>query len=252
MDKLLTVKGLSKVFTVRGKTVPALEQLSFELNQGECIGLVGESGSGKSTAARLIARLETATEGQVCYRGKDILQLAPQERKDICRRIQMIFQSPTESFNPRRRLGVSIAEVMRNYGVSRSEAKEQTKQLLAQVGLGAEIASRYPHQVSGGQCQRAAIARALALRPEILICDEATSALDVSIQQEIVKLLKALQQEYSLAMIFISHDLGLVQEICDRVIVMCDGRTVEEGSAEQVIGDPQDAYTKRLLECSYL
>ena len=166
--------------------------------------------------------------------------------------IQMVFQVPQDSFDPRKKLGDSIMESMRNHGASKKEAQNQLEQLLQQVELPIEIADCYPNQVSGGQCQRAAIARALAVNPKILICDEATSALDVTVQMQIIELLKRLQKEMDLSILLISHDLALVQHLCDRVIVMYQGNIVEQGTPERVINAPEKDYTKMLIEAAML
>ena len=166
--------------------------------------------------------------------------------------IQMVFQVPQDSFDPRKKIGDSIMESMRNHGIGKKEAQNRLEQLLQQVELPTEIADRYPNQVSGGQCQRAAIARALAVNPKILICDEATSALDVTVQMQIIELLKRLQKEMDLSILLISHDLALVQHLCDRVIVMYQGNIVEQGRTERVINAPENDYTKMLIEAAML
>lgn len=239
---------MTKVFSNRRQSFKAVNDVNFRLYPGQCLGIVGESGSGKSTAARMIAQLETTTEGQILYRNQDITNTPVRKRKPIYRNMQMIFQNPLDSFDPRRKLSSSVVEVLCNYGFTKIEAQAQMKKLMGRVGLNDEIADRYPHQVSGGQCQRAAIARAIALKPEILICDEATSALDVSVQQQIIELLKELQSEYHLSILFICHDLALVQEMCQRVIVMYEGKIVEEGAVDEVIENPKEVYTRRLLD----
>lgn len=222
--------------------------MDFTLNRGQCLGIVGESGSGKSTIARMITQLEPADGGRIFFRGQDITNTPWKKRKEIYRYMRMIFQDPADSFDPRKTLGSSIVEVLRNYGCSKPDTQTQMLNLMERVGLGADLAGRYPHQVSGGQCQRAAIARAIAMEPEVLICDEATSALDVSVQQQIVELLKELQAEYQLSILFICHDLALVQEMCQNVLVMYEGKIVEEGTVDEVIQNPKEIYTRRLLE----
>ncbi len=244
---ILQVQNLKKVFTSGRKKVIAVDDVSFELKQGECLGIVGESGSGKSTVAKMITHLEPATDGQVFLRGKDITNVKGRERREIYRTMQMVFQMPTESFDPRRTLGDGIGESLRNMGISRNETRKKVENLLEKCGLDVEFADRYPHQVSGGQCQRAAIARALAVEPEILICDEATSALDVTVQKQILELLIELKEKENLSFLFICHDLALVQAFCDRVIVMKDGRIVEEGRTEEIIAKPKSEYTKKLI-----
>ena len=212
--------------------------------------IVGESGSGKTTAVNLITRLLDATEGKIFLDGEDITRKTGKPLRMIYRKMQMVFQTPTDSFDPRRTLGDGIGESLRNAGVSKAETRKKVEALLEQCGLGAEFADRYPHQVSGGQCQRAAIARALAIEPRLLICDEATSALDVTVQKEILDLLRALraQQGRNLSILFICHDISLVQKFADRVLVMYLGKIVEEGTPAEVICHPKNDYTKRLID----
>lgn len=244
---ILQVQNLKKVFTSGRKKVIAVDDVSFELKQGECLGIVGESGSGKSTVAKMITHLESTTEGRIFLNGRDITNAKRKELREIYRTMQMVFQMPTESFDPRRTLGDGIGESLRNMGISRSETRERVENLLEKCGLDAEFADRYPHQVSGGQCQRAAIARALAVEPEILICDEATSALDVTVQKQILELLTELKEKENLSFLFICHDLALVQAFCDRVIVMKDGKIMEEGDTEEIIAKSKSDYTKKLI-----
>ena len=198
----------------------------------------------------LITRLLDATEGSILLDGADITHLKGRELRKTYRKMQMVFQTPTDSFDPRRTLGDGIGESLRNIGMSRKETREEVERLLGKCGLPADFADRYPHQVSGGQCQRAAIARALAVKPRLLICDEATSALDVTVQKEILELLNELrsQQGNSLSILFICHDISLVQQFCDRVLVMYHGSIVEEGVPDDVIGHPRNEYTKRLID----
>lgn len=251
MKPILEVKDLTKVFTRKGHPdLTALDHISFSLMPGECLGIIGESGSGKSTAANLITRLADATAGQIILDGEDITRLRGRELRRIYQKMQMVFQMPAESFDPRRTLGDGIAESLRNSGISRSEAAGRVKELLTRCGLTAEFAGKYPHEVSGGQCQRAAIARALAIGPKILICDEATSSLDMTIQKEIMELLEKLrgQQGTELSILFICHDIALVQQFCDRVLVMYQGKIVEEGAPDDLIAKPRNEYTKKLIE----
>lgn len=225
-----------------------VHDISFSLRPGEILGLVGESGSGKSTVAKLITRLEAVTEGQIILDGQDITHLKGRALKSIYDKIQMVFQNPVGSFDPRKTLGHGIGESLKNRGIPKEEIRKKTANLLEQCGLEASYMDRYPHQVSGGQCQRAAIARALAVEPQIIICDEATSALDVTVQKKVIDLLMNLQENKKLSYIFICHNLALVQQFCDRVIVMKDGRIVEEGIPDEVIWNPKDAYTKMLVD----
>ena len=198
--------------------------------------------------AKAVTRLIDVSDGTIILDGEDITHTAGKERRKIYKKIQMVFQSPEGSFDPRRTLGDGIGESLRNSGMSRNETKKRVGELLVQCGLPESYWGRYPHEVSGGQCQRAAIARALAISPELLICDEATSSLDVTVQKQIMKLLKSLGIRYGMSYLFISHDLGLVQDFCDRVIIMHEGKIVEEGITDEVILNPQNEYTKRLVE----
>jgi peptide/nickel transport system ATP-binding protein len=248
MSAVLEVRNLKKAYQ-KGKTeIVAVDGISFEINKGECLGLVGESGCGKSTTAKMITRLEAVDEGEIFLNGKEITQAGNKELRAIYRDIQMIFQMPVDSFNPRIRLGESIMESMINQGMKRCLAKARAEECLAVCGLSGDFADRYPHQVSGGECQRASIARAIANKPTLLICDEATSALDVTIQAQIIQLLKRFQTEMDMACLLICHDLALVQEVCDRVLVMYNGRVVEEGTPDAIIMNPREDYTKKLID----
>ena len=251
MEPILKVENLTKVFSRSGQDAfTAVNDISFSLNPGECLGIIGESGSGKTTLVNLITRLLDATEGSILLDGADITHLKGRELRKVYRKMQMVFQTPTDAFDPRRTLGDGIGESLRNIGMSRKKTREEVERLLGKCGLPADFADRYPHQVSGGQCQRAAIARALAVKPRLLICDEATSSLDVTVQKEILELLNELrsQQGNSLSILFICHDISLVQQFCDRVLVMYHGSIVEEGTPDAVIGNPRHEYTKRLIE----
>lgn len=251
MEPILQVEGLTRVFTRRGQPdFTAVDAIGFELYPGECLGLIGESGSGKTTAVNMIARLLDATEGRIVLDGEDITRAGGKALRMAYRKMQMVFQTPTESFDPRRSLGDGIGESLRNLGMSRAETKEEVARLLTECGLTPDFAGRYPHQVSGGQCQRAAIARALAVKPKLLICDEATYSLDVTIQKEILQLLNELRRQHGgeLSILFICHDIALVQQFCDRVLVMYRGRIVEQGVPDEVVRHPRDAYTQRLID----
>ena len=247
-DTILRAEHLTKTFISGKKALTAVDDTSFELEQGECLGIVGESGSGKSTIAKMITHLESITEGKVFLRGRDITNAKGKELREIYRDIQMVFQMPMESFDPRCTLGDGIGESLRNMGLNRSETRRKVEKLLEKCGLEKEYADRYPHQVSGGQCQRAAIARALAVNPSILICDEATSALDVTVQKQILELLIELKQKENLSFILICHDLALVQAFCDRVLVLYHGKTVEKGTPDEIIDHPKMDYTKKLID----
>ena len=249
MKPVLEIKNLTKTFVTEGKSdFTAVDHVSFQLYPGETLGIVGESGSGKSTLARIISRLIDATEGSVFLDGQDVTEIKRKKLRTYYKDIQMVFQSPVTSFDPRRTLGDGIGESLRNQGISKKEAKKEALYLLQQCGLSSEFYERYPHEVSGGQCQRAAVARALAVKPQIVICDEATSALDVTVQQQIIELLRELKKEGNLAYLFICHNLALVQMFCDRVLVMKDGKIVEEGTPDEVIMYPKDEYTKMLVK----
>ncbi len=249
MTPLLDVHNLGKTFRlVSGRAVEALRGVSFRIFPGETLGIVGESGSGKSTLARCVSRLIEPTSGTVSVLGNDITHVPERELRETYRTVQMIFQTPRGSFDPRHTLGRSIAEPLRCRGVSRDERRATVRRLLSECGLEEELAARYPHEVSGGQCQRAAIARALAAEPRLLLCDEATSALDVTVQKQIVELLQSLRREKGLALLFICHNLALVQSFCDRLLVMSEGRVVEEGAPDEVIGSPKNQYTKTLID----
>ena len=252
MNTLLEAEHLTKVFTQRGKaSFKAVDDVSFSLKAGETLGIVGESGSGKSTLAKMLTRLTDISEGTLKFQGKDITKRKQRQLKEVYGNIQMVFQNPVGSFDPRRTLGDGIGESLRNRGMKKEEATKRVKELLEQCGLDGEFAGRYPYEVSGGQCQRAAIARALAVEPKVLICDEATSALDVTIQKQIMELLEKLKDTHGLSFIFICHNLALVQSFCDKVLVLYDGKVVESGKPDDIINAPQEAYTKKLVEAVF-
>lgn len=251
MANVLSVENLTKIFSKKGQQdVVAVDHVSFELFSGECLGIIGESGSGKSTVAGMVTRLIDPTEGKIVLVGKDITTLRGKELRQIYQKLQMVFQTPAESFDPRCRLGEGIGESLLNSGMKRAEARQEVLRLLGECGLDGSFAKKYPFEVSGGQCQRAAIARALAIKPRVLICDEATSALDVTIQEEIMELLMELRKKKGdgLSILFISHDIALVQQFCDRVLVMYHGKVVEEGRPDDIVKCPRNDYTKRLIE----
>lgn len=248
MEKILEVKELKKTFYKDKVPVAAVDGVSFSVMKGECLGIVGESGCGKSTIAKIITHLTAPDTGSVRLNGKETLSLRGKEERRLYQEIQMVFQTPQDSFDPRCPLGDGIMESMRNKGMGKRQAHERMCALLEMVGLDRGSADRYPHQVSGGQCQRAAIARALAPEPQLIICDEATSALDVTVQAQIAELLKKLQKERGLSLLLICHDLALVQKLCGRVLVMHKGRIVEQGIPDEVIRHPKEVYTQTLVD----
>lgn len=249
MSILLEAEHLTKIFVQRGQEpFKAVDDVSFVLKEGETLGIVGESGSGKSTLAKMITRLIDITEGTLKFNGNDITRLKQNQLREVYGNIQMVFQNPVGSFDPRRTLGDGIGESLRNRGMKKTETEKRVAELLEQCGLNREYAKRYPHEVSGGQCQRAAIARALAVNPKILICDEATSALDVTIQKQIMELLQELKEKQGLSFIFICHNLALVQMFCDRVLVLYEGKAVEDGTPDEIINYPKMDYTKNLID----
>ena len=247
--KLVEVKGLKCYFGSSSKqVVKAVDDISFEIFEGETFGLVGESGSGKSTTGRSILRLNDATDGQILFDGKEI-STKTKDLKDFRKQAQMIFQDPYASLNGRMKVRDIIAEGMDIHGIVKTRAERDVKvnELLKMVGLNPEHANRYPHEFSGGQRQRIGIARALAVNPRFIVCDEPISALDVSIQAQIVNLLKQLQKEQQLTYLFIAHDLSMVKYISDRIAVMYQGKIVELGTADAVYHQPFHPYTKSLL-----
>ena len=250
-DIILKAEHLKKVFISGKKSMTAVDDVSFGLERGECLGIVGESGSGKTTIAKMLTHLEPVTDGQIFLKGKDITNVRGKSLRKTYQDIQMVFQIPMESFDPRRTLGDGIGESLRNMGISRAETRKRVENLLERCGLDVEYADRYPHQVSGGQCQRAAIARALAVEPKVLICDEATSSLDVTIQKQIMELLEELKDTHGLSFIFICHNLALVQSFCDKVLVLYDGKVVESGKPDAIINEPKEAYTKKLVDAVF-
>ncbi|WP_303868656.1 ABC transporter ATP-binding protein [Acetobacterium wieringae] len=248
MSAVLEVKHLKKAYKHDKEMVQAVNNVSFEINSGECLGLVGESGCGKSTIAKMVTRLEAVDEGEICLNDWAITRVSGKALRSVYQQIQMVFQMPVDSFNPRIKLGEGIMESLINQGIGRREAKAKAREYLEICGLNKTFAERYPHQVSGGECQRASIARAIAIKPSLLICDEATSALDVTVQAQIIKMLKCLKKDLGMSYLFISHDLALVQEICDRVMVMHNGSIVEQGTPDEIIRYPKEDYTKKLID----
>ena len=247
LEDLLIIKGISKVYKKDNKEYKVLEDINFKIKKGEMIGIVGESGSGKSTLARQIIRLEKPTSGQVLLNNKDITNIKGKELKNIYKDMQMVFQDPIGSFDPRLTIGKSIDELLKNNKVPKNIRKEKIIELLKLVGLDKQYIDKYPRELSGGQCQRAAIAKAISCEPKILICDEVTSALDVSIQGQVISLLKELKEKKNMTYIFICHDLALVELLCDKVIVLNKGNIVESGDAKEIINNPIHPYTKLLV-----
>jgi len=230
--------------------VKAVDGISFQIMKGETLGLVGESGCGKTTTGRCILQLEDPTAGEIIYRGQDIMNLDDKQMIDIRKKIQVIFQDPFSSLNPRMKIGEIISEPMEVHGIITDEEgrRDRVVELLTTCGLKANFADRYPHEMSGGQRQRVGIARALAMNPEFIICDEAVSALDVSIQAQVVNLLEDLREEFGLTYLFISHDLSVVRHISHRVAVMYLGHIVELAECDELFDNPLHPYTRALLE----
>ena len=251
LQDLLRFDNVSMHFDDTSGRVQAIDGISFSLARRELLGIVGESGSGKSTVAKLLTGLHTPTNGNIFLDAKDITCARGKERRHLYTRIQMVFQDAVGSFNPRRTIGAMIAEtICRLCTPDERDTKRRVAELLTEVGLPASYANRYPHEMSGGECQRAAIARAMAVHPEILVCDEATSALDVSVQAKIIALLLHLQREHGMSLLFISHDLPLVSSIADRVLIMQNGRIVEQGETSRVLREPSEDYTRNLLRAA--
>ncbi|WP_081984143.1 ABC transporter ATP-binding protein [Vibrio caribbeanicus] len=238
-------KGLFR----QGYVIKAVDGVSFSVAQGETLGLVGESGCGKSTLGRTILKLYEPTEGRIFFEGKDITSLSCKDMRPLRKEMQIVFQDPLESLNQRHTVGMILEEPFIIHGVgSREQRKAWVLELLDKVGLPQTAVNRYPHEFSGGQRQRIGIARAIALKPKLLICDESVSALDVSVQAQILNLLLKIQGEMNLAIIFISHDLSVVKHVSDRVAVMNKGKIVEMGTVEEIYSSPKDEYTNKLLD----
>jgi oligopeptide transport system ATP-binding protein len=255
-EKILEVTDLVKHFPIKQgilidrevDQVRAVDGISFSIGRGETMGLVGESGSGKSTACRTVLQLIKPSSGSIKFEGREIANLSRRQMRPIRREMQMIFQDPYASLNPRKRVGQIVGDPLKLQKIaSGSDLRKRVQELLERVGLSSEHYNRFPHEFSGGQRQRIGIARALALQPKLVICDEPVSALDVSIQAQIVNLLDDLQDEFGLTYLFVAHDIGVVRHISDRIAVMHHGKLVEEGTADQVCENPRDDYTKKLL-----
>jgi ABC-type microcin C transport system duplicated ATPase subunit YejF len=252
---ILAANHLVKTYTQRSgrfgfgtSEIKALDDVSIQLKAGTTLAVVGESGSGKSTLARCLLQLQPFDSGEVLFQGTNLAKLPKNELRDMRRHLQMVFQDPFASLNPRMKVGEIVGEGLLVHRLgSAAEQKEKTLQMLARVGLQATDAEKYPHQFSGGQRQRIGIARALVLQPKVVVCDEPVSALDVSVQAQILLLLKALQTEMQLSYIFISHDLRVVRHIADDIVVMNKGKIVEQGQVDEVYSSPKQAYTQQLL-----
>src|SRR5574342_1087751 len=254
-EVLLKVDNLKKYFPITGGvlgkqtgSVKAVDDISFWVNKGETLGLVGESGCGKSTTGRMLMRLTDPTEGQVVFEGKDLVTLSDSDMRKTRKDMQMVFQDPFASLNPRHTVEKILEEPLIVHGIgTKQERKKMVKEMLEVVGLSSYHAKRYPHQFSGGQRQRIGIARALMTKPKLIIADEPVSALDVSIQAQVLNLMKDIQKEFQLTYIFIAHDLGVVRHISDRVGVMYLGRLIELAESEELYENPKHPYTKALL-----
>lgn len=253
---LLEARQLVKYFPVmqgvlrkQVAAVKAVDGIDLVIPEGSTVGLVGESGCGKSTAARCVIRLLEPTSGEVLYKGTNLLALNDQEMKKLRREIQIVFQDPLLSLNPRMTIGESLSEPVRYHGIMKREEEIEgyIAEILEQVGLNPDAMMRYPHQFSGGQLQRICIGRAIALKPKLIICDEAVSALDVSVQGQILNLLGDLQQEFGLTYLFIAHNLSVVRHICDHIVVMYLGKVMESAPAEELFAHPKHPYTRALL-----
>ncbi|NEW62184.1 ATP-binding cassette domain-containing protein [Granulicatella sp. zg-ZJ] len=249
-DMILRVENVDKIFKNK-QDYTALKQISFSLHQNECLGIVGESGSGKSTLAKVLLGLHSVTKGQIWYKNKDVTTFNAKQMREYRQHIQMVFQNPLAAFSPRMRIGTFLSESLVNYGIqTREEAKQTAKTLLTSVGLDESYLEAFPHELSGGQLQRVVIARAISIHPDIVIYDEATSALDVSVQKNILDLLKQLHQMYQMASIFISHDLAVVKQMTDRILVMYQGEIVEILKSSE-LHLAQHPYTKTLLDATF-
>jgi ATPase components of various ABC-type transport systems, contain duplicated ATPase len=248
VERLRKVYRTSARFFGSAREVVAVDDVSFSIARGETLGLVGESGSGKSTIGQCLVRLFPIDGGRILVGGRDVTRVSGKDLKDYRAKVQIIFQDPFASLNPRHTVGRSILTGPLALGVDRATAEARMNRLLTRVGLDPSAASRYPHEFSGGQRQRIGIARALAVEPDLLIADECVSALDVSVQAQVLDLLREIRDEMHLAMLFITHDLRVASQICDRVIVLHRGKIVEEGEVSTVFSNPQAPYTRRLID----
>jgi len=253
---LLVVDDLKTYFPIRSGLLQrvtshfkAVDGVSFDIKPGETLGLVGESGCGKTTVGRTLLRLQANSGGRVIFDGHDVFNASGKELQGLRRDMQIVFQDPAGSLNPRMRIAAIVGEPLVIHGMvsSKAELRERVENILVRCGMPKAAADRYPHEFSGGQRQRIGIARALALEPKFIVCDEPTSALDVSIQAQVINLLMDLQEEFQLSYLFISHDMAVIQHVCERIAVMYKGKIVEEGSRDQIIDNPQHLYTQSLL-----
>lgn len=258
-EPLLEVSGLKKYFPVTAgilkhhvAVIKAVDGVDFSVNKGEVVGMVGESGCGKSTVARAAIRLIEPTGGEINFLGQSILGMTKLQLKKMRKEVQMVFQDPYASLNPRKTIGESIGEALLYHKIVRTRAEQTDRiaEVLQQIGLSPDVMNRYPHQFSGGQQQRICIGRAIAMNPKLIICDEAVSALDVSVQAQILNLLNELKEKLGLSYLFISHDLSIVRHICDRVVVLYLGKVMESGSTEEIFNYPKHPYTQALLSAS--
>lgn len=248
ISPILEVNRLKKYFHTSGGTVHAVDDVSFSINEGETLGLVGESGCGKSTTGRTIIRLIEATSGSVKFKGKEVLSMPKKELRKIRKEMQIIFQDPYSSLDPRRSMGDTIGKPLQIHGLRNKKKREkEVDALMKRVGLSLNLYNKYPHELDGGQRQRVGIARALALNPSFIVCDEPVSSLDVSIQAQILNLLEKLQDELGLTYLFIAHDLSVIKHISDRIVVMYLGKVVEVAPTNELFSNPIHPYTQALL-----
>ncbi|MCH9611179.1 MAG: Oligopeptide transport ATP-binding protein OppF [Chlamydiales bacterium] len=249
MKPLLKIENLKKQFAVKRKRFFAVDDVSFSMDEGEILGLVGESGSGKSTLARSAIRLIEPTEGEIYFQGEDFRKLKGRALREARQKVQMVFQDPLSSLNPRKTILDNIGEALLYHKLVENKEEQITavENIVQQIGMPPTILDQYPHQFSGGQQQRISIGRAIAMRPKLVVCDEAVSALDLSVQAQILNLLYKLKQRFKLSYLFISHDLGVVRYFCDRILVMYRGKIVESGTSAELFENPQHPYTQQLI-----